>query len=80
MNKGKRHSLCGLCHILRKHFPLEYVSHASPFLFGLLYGAGQRLWKSEKNKVIYHRLFIQFTFLLMLVFVGGGPGVSFKLL
>ena len=26
MNKGKRHSLCGLCHILRKNFPLEYVS------------------------------------------------------
>ena len=35
MNKGKRHSLCGLCHILRKNFPLEYVSKevVSVFLY-----------------------------------------------
>ena len=34
MNKGKRHSPNGLCHILRKNCPLEYTPKSSVFCFG----------------------------------------------
>ena len=52
MNKGKRHSLCGLCHILLKSFPLEYVSKEVVSLGLYLYKTNDTLHKDCESVIV----------------------------